>query len=401
MNNKLLTQSLIAAGLIAAIPYASASSNGFDARSSAMGGVGVASAHFGAAPLTNPALLATSREQDKISLIAPSIGAQASDTANLIDGFDDVTTAWDNLENALGSGNEAEAAGKLADTVAGLAGEHANANLGLSMVLAVPDDELPVALSVNSWAKGHARALISQSDLDYLDDVAKGIIIPGKDDLDKLTSRAEGMAALVTEYGVTVAHPFTLGELPVGVGITPKIQRIETWNYNVAINNYDSSDLRDGNWQHQTMSANIDAGFFASVTPEWMVALSAQNLFENKVKTREINGYQPAFIIRPELTAGTAWNNERVTLSADIDLTPVSNFQYVDKNQYAAFGAELRAADWVQLRAGYRLDMRGNDRRVVTGGVGLSAGEAMQFDLTAMAGRDRTIGGVAQFTFHF
>ncbi|MCR5990026.1 conjugal transfer protein TraF [Enterobacter ludwigii] len=401
MNNKLLTQSLIAAGLIAAIPYASATSNGFDARSSAMGGVGVASAHFGAAPLTNPALLATSREQDKISLIAPSIGAQASDPANLIDGFDDVTTAWDNLENALGSGNEAEAAGKLADTVAGLAGEHANANLGLSMVLAVPDDELPVALSVNSWAKGHARALISQSDLDYLDDVAKGIIIPGKDDLDKLTSRAEGMAALVTEYGVTVAHPFTLGELPVGVGITPKIQRIETWNYNVAINNYDSSDLRDGNWQHQTMSANIDAGFFASVTPEWMVALSAQNLFENKVKTREINGYQPAFIIRPELTAGTAWNNERVTLSADIDLTPVSNFQYVDKNQYAAFGAELRAADWVQLRAGYRLDMRGNDRRVVTGGVGLSAGEAMQFDLTAIAGRDRTIGGVAQFTFHF
>ncbi|HHA1293047.1 conjugal transfer protein TraF [Enterobacter ludwigii] len=401
MDNKLLTQSLIAAGLIAAIPYASASSNGFDARSSAMGGVGVASAHFGAAPLTNPALLATSREQDKISLIAPSIGAQASDPANLIDGFDDVTTAWDNLENALGSGNEAEAAGKLADSVAGLAGEHANANLGLSMVLAVPDDELPVALSVNSWAKGHARALVSQSDLDYLDDVAKGIIIPGKDDLDKLTSRAEGMAALVTEYGVTVAHPFTLGELPVGVGITPKIQRIETWNYNVAINNYDSSDLRDGNWQHQTMSANIDAGFFASVTPEWMVALSAQNLFENKVKTREINGYQPAFIIRPELTAGTAWNNERVTLSADIDLTPVSNFQYVDKNQYAAFGAELRAADWVQLRAGYRLDMRGNDRRVVTGGVGLSAGEAMQFDLTAMAGRDRTIGGVAQFTFHF
>ncbi|HGU9975709.1 conjugal transfer protein TraF [Enterobacter ludwigii] len=401
MNNKLLTQSLIAAGLIAAIPYASASSNGFDARSSAMGGVGVASAHFGAAPLTNPALLATSREQDKISLIAPSIGAQASDPANLIDGFDDVTTAWDNLENALGSGNEAEAAGKLADSVAGLAGEHANANLGLSMVLAVPDDELPVALSVNSWAKGHARALVSQSDLDYLDDVAKGSIIPGKDDLDKLTSRAEGMAALVTEYGVTVAHPFTLGELPVGVGITPKIQRIETWNYNVAINNYDSSDLRDGNWQHQTMSANIDAGFFASVTPEWMVALSAQNLFENKVKTREINGYQPAFIIRPELTAGTAWNNEHVTLSADIDLTPVSNFQYVDKNQYAAFGAELRAADWVQLRAGYRLDMRGNDRRVVTGGVGLSAGEAMQFDLTAMAGRDRTIGGVAQFTFHF
>ena len=401
MKYKLRTYYLLTAGVVVLAPYASASTNGFDARSTAMGGVGVASAHFGAAPLTNPALLATSRAEDRLSLIAPSIGAQASDSANLIDGFDDVTTAWDNLENALGSGNEAEAAGKLAEVVSGLAGEKANANLGLGMVLAVPDDSLPIALSVNSWAKGHARALISQADLDYLDGVANGTIIPGKDDLDKLTSRAEGMAALVTEYGVSIAHPFSIGDTRVGVGITPKIQRIETWNYNVAINNYDSSDLRDVNWQHQTMSANIDAGFFAALTPEWMVALSAQNLFENKVKTREINGYQPAFIIRPQITAGTAWTTERVTLSTDIDLTPVSDFQYADKNQYAAFGGEFRATGWMQLRAGYRVDMRGNDHRIVTGGVGLSAGESMRFDLTAMAGRTRTIGGVAQFTFRF
>ena len=90
-----------------------------------------------------------------------------------------------------------------------------------------------------------------------------------------------------------------------------------------------------------------------------------------------------------------------MTLSTDIDLTPVSDFQYADKNQYAALGGEFRATDWMQLRAGYRVDMRGNDHRIVTGGVGLSAGESMQFDLTAMAGRTRTIGGVAQFTFYF
>lgn len=245
------------------------------------------------------------------------------------------------------------------------------------------------------------RALVSQRDLEYLEGVANGTIIPVKEDLDKLTSRAEGMAALVTEYGVSIAHPFTLGDMLAGVGITPKIQRIETWNYNVAINNYDTSDLRDGNWQRQTMSANIDAGFFVAPVPGWMVALSAQNLFENRVKTRDVNGYQPAFIIRPQVTAGTAWQTGPVTLSADIDLTPVSHFEYIDKNQYAAFGGEWRTADWIQLRAGYRLDMRGNDRRVVTGGVGFSAGEAMQFDLTAMAGRDRTLGGAAKFTFYF
>lgn len=401
MKTNIIMRSLLIAGFSATVPFASASYNGFDARSTAMGGTGVASAHFGVAPLVNPALLATSRSQDKISLIAPSLGAQVSDPANLIDGFDDVKSAWDRLESAIGTGNEAQAAGKLGDMVAGLSGENAYANVGLAMVLAVPDDSLPIALSVNTWAKGNARALVSQSDLEYLEGVANGSIIPVEEDLDKLTSRAEGMAALITEYGVSIARPFTVGDIPAGVGITPKIQRIETWNYNVAINNYDSSDLRDGNWQHQTMSANIDAGLFASPTPGWMVALSAQNLFENRVKTREVNGYQPAFVIRPQLTAGTAWQTGPVTLGADIDLTPVSNFQYIDKNQYAAFGAEWRTADWVQLRAGYRLDMRGNDRRVVTGGVGLSAGEAMQFDVTAIAGRDRTIGGVAQFTFYF
>lgn len=401
MKKNIILRSLLLAGFSVATPFASASYNGFDARSTAMGGTGVASAHFGAAPLVNPALLATSRSQDTISLIAPSIGVQVSDSANLIDGFDDVKSAWDTLESALGTGAEAEAAGKLGDIVSGLSGENAYANVGLAMVLAVPDDSLPIALSINTWGKGNARALVSQSDLDYLEGVANGSIIPVKDDLDKLTSRAEGMAALVTEYGVSIAHPFTVGDMSMGVGITPKIQRIETWNYNVAINNYDSSDLRDGNWQHQTMSANIDAGFFASPTPGWMVALSAQNLFENRVKTREVNGYQPAFVIRPQVTAGAAWQTGPVTLGADIDLTPVSHFQYVDKNQYAAFGAEWRTADWIQLRAGYRLDMRGNDRRVVTGGVGLSAGDAMQFDLTAITGRDRTIGGVAQFTFFF
>ncbi|MEO3991862.1 conjugal transfer protein TraF [Pseudocitrobacter cyperus] len=401
MKKKLITQCLLMAGLIAAIPHAAASYNGFDARSAAMGSVGVASAHFSAAPLVNPALLATSRSTDKVSLVAPSLGAYASDPANLIDGFDNVTSAWDNLESAIGTGNEADAAAKLGNVVAGIAGENASANIGLAMMLAIPDETLPIALTINSWAKGNARALVSQSDLEYLEGVANGTIIPVEEDLDKLTSRAEGMAALVTEYGVSLAHPFTIGTMSAGVGITPKLQRIETWNYNVAINNYDSSDLRDGNWQRQTMSANIDAGFFASPTPGWMIALSAQNLIENQVKTREVNGYQPAFVIRPQVTAGTAWQSGRMTLSADIDLTPVSNFQYIDKNQYAAVGGELRATDWMQLRAGYRLDMRGNDRRVVTGGVGLSAGEAMQFDLTAIAGRDRTIGGVAQFTFYF
>lgn len=367
-----------------------------------MGGVGVASAAFGAAPLTNPALLAKSSSKDALSLIAPSLGAHVSDPAHLIDRFDDVNSAWDNLETAIATGGDAAtAAGELEGLISDIADKSARARLGLSMVLAVPDDTLPVALSVNSWAKGIAHTMVSQSDLDYLEEVKNGTRIPGKDDLANLTSRAEASAALVTEYSVSIAHPFSVAGVPVGVGIAPKVQRIEIWNYNVALNNYDSSDLRDGNFQRQTMSANVDAGMYANLSDNWTVALAAQNLFENRVQSREVNGTTTPLIIRPQVTAGTSWRHDRVLLSADVDLTPVSDFQLVDKSQYAAAGVELSATEWMQLRAGYRVDMRGNDNRVVTGGVGLAAGDKMQFDLTAMAGRMRNVGGVAQLTFNF
>lgn len=367
-----------------------------------MGGVGVASATYGSAPLTNPALLAKSSSQDKVSLIFPSLGVQASDSGHLIDNFDNVDTAWDNLEKAIDNGGDvATAAGELEGLVKDVAGQSAKARLGLSMMLAVPDDSVPVAFSVNSWVKGIACAMVTQSDLEFLEQVKNGTIIPDKDSLSNLTSRAEGSAALITDYGVSVAHSFNVAGVPVGIGFTPKIQRIEIWNYNVALNNYDTSDLRDGNFQRQTISANVDAGLYAELSNNWTAALSVQNMFENRVQSREVNDTTTPFMIRPQVTAGAAWHNDRVTLSADVDLTPVSDFQQVDKSQYAAAGIEFNATSWMQLRGGYRVDMRGNDSRNVTGGLGLTPGKNVQFDLTAMAGRMRDIGAVAQLSFHF
>lgn len=402
MKLSLIMRSLAVAGLITSTPFAMASTNSFDARVMAMGGTGVAAGKFGSAPLVNPALLAKSPADGKLSLIAPSIGAHADDEGHLIDSFKDVKPAWNRLERAINNGGSANAqAGELKDIMSDLSGKDANATAGMAFVLAVPDAALPVALSINSWGQGTARGLVSQSDLDYLEGVSNGSITPTPGDMDKLTSRAEGMVALVTDYSVSIAHPFTVMDVPVAVGVTPKIQRIETWNYNVGINNYKSSDFKDGNWQRQTISGNLDAGFYADLQPDWTVALSAQNLIQNRVKSQEVNGTRTAFVIRPQVTAGTAWRTGAVTLSSDIDLTPVSGFENVDKRQYIGAGAELQAADWVQVRGGYRVDMRGNDHRVFTAGVGIVPTEAVQFDLTAMAGRMRNIGGVAQFTFQF
>jgi hypothetical protein len=402
MKLSLIMRSLMVAGVITSAPYAMASTNSFDARVTAMGGTGVAAGKFGSAPLVNPALLAKSPADGKFSLIAPSIGAHADDEGHLIDSFKDLKPAWNTLENAINNGSSASPqAGELKGIMSDLSGKDANASASMAFVLAVPDETLPVALSINSWGQGTARGLVSQGDLDYLEGISNGSITPVPGDMDKLTSRAEGMVALVTDYGVSLAHPFTVGDVPVAFGITPKIQRIEIWNYNVGINNYKSSDFKEGNWQRQTISGNLDTGFFADLQPNWTVALSAQNLFQNRMESQKVNGTRTAFVVRPQVTAGTSWKTGPITLSSDVDLSPISGFENVDKRQYIGAGAEMQAAEWLQVRAGYRVDMRGNDHRTFSAGVGLSPNDAVQFDLTAIAGRMRNIGGVAQLTFHF
>lgn len=202
---------------------------------------------------------------------------------------------------------------------------------------------------------------MTDHDLKYLDAAQTGIFSPTQDDLDHLTSRAEGVAALVSEYGLAMAHQFTLAGTPVSVGITPKFQRVDTWNYNVAINNYSTSDFHSGEWKRSESGANMDIGLATQLTPEWTVDLTGQNQVSRNVSSREVNGLQDTFQIRPQATAGTSWSNGLFTLATDVDLTPASSFASDEKAQYAGVGAELNACDWAQVRAGYRAEMRNSD----------------------------------------
>ncbi len=89
MKTTLITRCLMVAGLASSLPVAHAAGTWFEARNDAMGGTGVASSKYGAAPLLNPALLAKSGPSDDLSIILPVVGAQVSDPDNLQDGFDD------------------------------------------------------------------------------------------------------------------------------------------------------------------------------------------------------------------------------------------------------------------------------------------------------------------------
>ena len=401
MKVSMITRRITLALLATALPAAQAAGSWTEARNDAMGGTGVASSGYTAAALANPALMTRHDASDDVGIILPGIGAQVSDPDNLQDGLDRVKDNWKRLSDSAGSGNRAAQSAALKKSLQDVSGDSGNASAGVSAVIAIPNDSLPFALVVKGWGQAKARATVTDHDLTYLDAAQTGIFSPTQDDLDQLTSRAEGVAVLVSEYGLAMAHQFMLAGTPVSVGITPKFQRVDTWNYNVAINNYSTSDFHSGEWKRSESGANMDIGLATQLTPEWTVGLTGQNLVSGNVGTREVNGLRDTFLIRPQATAGTSWSNGLITLATDVDLTPASGFASDEKAQYAGVGAELNAWDWAQLRAGYRADMRNSDNNVFTAGIGISPFNVVHLDLTGMAGNDRTYGAAAQLTFTF
>ncbi|EAO9944466.1 conjugal transfer protein TraF [Salmonella enterica subsp. enterica serovar Havana] len=362
-----------------------------------MGGTGVASSNYGTAALANPALLTHFGASEDFSLILPSVGAQVSDPDHLQKGVDDVKDAWDRYDSELSPGSAAD----LKQQLLKFKNTHASAQASVGMVATVPNHVAPFALMVKSWGTATVDGKVSDYDLQYLDDVANGKIIPTDADRDSLTSRAYGRAAVVSDVGISIAREFNTGGLKYSVGVTPKYQRVDLFNYNVTIQNYDSHDFRSSDYRNTSTGFNADIGFATDLNANWTLGLVAQNIVPRSIDTKEVNGLKETFKIRPQVTAGASWHNTLVTTAFDVDLTPASGFTSDKKRQFASLGAEFNAWKWAQLRAGYRQNIASSEGSAFTAGIGISPFDVMHLDLTGLVGTDRTYGAVAQLSVTF
>lgn len=391
----------------------------FNARNDAMGGTGVASSNYTTAPLSNPALLTKGRAEDNVSVILPSVGVQLSDKDNMVDKIDDVTDTVDRyqdvfnnfdpqdlLTNPAGAldmiGNVRSAAGDLANQLRDLRGNKANGSAGAAIVVAVPNETLPFAFVAKAYGTAHLQTDVAQSDIDYLDAVARGPLLPVPGDQYRLRSSATGVAAIVADYGIAVAHEFKIGEQAVSVGITPKLQQTRLYNYRASVYNFDKDKVTDSEYRTNDTGFNLDAGLSTDVGENWTFGLSAQNLISRDIETKEVNGYRDTYQIRPLVTAGAAWHTEKLTASLDVDATRTKRFKSQDDSQYAGVGVEYRVLDWLQLRGGYHADMKSNDSNVVSAGFGISPfNNRVHLDLAGSVGEDETWGAMAQLGFSF
>ncbi|KGT92187.1 conjugal transfer protein TraF [Erwinia typographi] len=407
-NVKSFTRPVVFPVLLLAPLSVLAAGNYYDARNDAMGGTGVASSTYGTAVLANPALMTKAKPDDTVSVIFPAAGLQVTDKNKLIDKVDDLTDSVDryrdianNLSSFADYPKVQAAAGDLANRLRDIRGNQASGTAGAAFAVTVPNDTLPFAFVTKAYGTAHVTADVTQSDIDYLQGVANGTVIPLPGDQNKLTSTGLGRGAIVYDYGIAVAHEFTVAGHPVSFGITPKLQRTYLYNYSASVYNYDKSDFTNDRYKSTNSGFNIDAGAATDITDSWTLGLSAQNLISRDIDTKEVNGYKDTYQISPVVTPGVSFHTERLTAALDVDVTPTKRFKTQEESQYAGVGAEYRLLSWLQLRAGYRADMKSNDTNVVTAGFGISPFDKVHLDLAGMKGDDRTWGAVAQLNFTF
>lgn len=364
---------------------AHASSTYFDARSAAMGGTGVASSKYGSAPLVNPALLSKHEEGDHATIILPNVGLQITDKDNIIDSFDAVSESYDDKDGT-----------KLKKSLEDAKGISSDINVGANIVVAVPNKYLDAAFVANAYGTVNIAANVSQRDIDNADIINDGTL----NDFDLLDSEGRAVAAAVQDYGLSLSKKVDVKGFPLYVGVTPKIQVIDTFNYAVAIEEFEKDDIDAKEFRGTNSGFNADLGI-ATDYKDFTVGLSVRNVLSRNIETKVMNEKSFTYKVAPLVTVGTAYRGKYVTVAADIDLTETNNFEHIEKSQYAGVGVELDAWNWAQLRAGYKADLKSNRPDMVTAGIGISPFDILHIDLAGQVGSDRSAGAVLGLSFTF
>ena len=373
----------------------------YEARSDAMGGAGVASSNREGAAFINPALLALQAPKfNDFAMLLPVIGADGADKDQMVDKFDSLQDSYDALDAAISAGNATAVdlhRGELVSDLESLKDNNAYVSAGIGFSIVLPTHKMPMAVFYKSYIDAIGVAAIAQSDIDRLNTLDPDNP-PALADLD---SQGAVVAGVVSDLGVALSFPLSIVNMPIAVGISPKFQRIDTYNYVVSANNFDASDFDESKYRNDEVTFNLDIGIAMEPISGLTVGLSGRNLISQDVETVETQGRKFTYQVEPQFTAGIAYDWESIIVTSDIDLNAYKRFEEIGATQYWRVGGELKATDWFALRLGYRYDMKDNTANIYSLGTGFEFGRVFFLDFTGMVGSDDAIGGVLQTSYHF
>ncbi len=426
--------SMLTAGAAAAETF-----HDFDPASLAQGGAGVAIADPARSTLSNPAALSAMPESSNFNLQS-SVVVRAFDQDELVEAIDDfqdaeyvdrTETSINDAESTLqdfadGNASQQEAADAVRDVssetsdlnggLQSVTGKPVEAEFAGALAASVPGRTLGFGVSYSAWGTVGATSTYDDAflsdvadDLDTCaDDIEDGkksncnssqfiedsdgdttpdtIKLDPENDLD---SRVFGRGIAVDEVGITVSHAFELGGSSLAIGVTPKSQNIEVFDYVATVDDADGDDFEASRNTESYSDVNLDAGARLGLG-SLSFGLTVRNVVSREYETTLDNTVE----IEPAARAGVAYDWGWFSLAGDVDITKNSSVAFADDNRFAAIGATVDAWGWAKLRGGYRTNIAGDARDVASVGVGLSPFRTIHVEL-AVAGNDNEVGGAA------
>ncbi len=378
----------------------------FEARNNGMGGVGAASSHYLAAGWANPALLTRCDESDDFGLLLPAVGGRAYDETGLVDDIDAFVDAFDAIE-ANPAGTTQADLDNLADRLQALSGRKVNGEFGTGLVLAMPSKDFAWSLHAHSYADLQAFVDIDPNDITAIQGVGAGNPLPA------LSSQARIVGVAVSEVGLSLAKRLELAGMALSIGVTPKYQRVDTYNYAVSADNFDADNFDDDQFRNDNGEFNLDAGvaFEPGILPGVTVGLMVRNLRKLTYTTENILGTALNYEIGPQATLGVAWQLGALTLAADADILQLERFKNsdllaagqsaIDDVRLLRLGAEIDVLGWLQLRGGYEYDMEDTLNGAISAGLGISPFEVVHIDIAGTYVEGESYGAVAQLALTF
>lgn len=454
-----VTSALLAGSSVAlALPF-----NSFDPRSMAMGGAGVAVGDAGMAPFFNPALLTVTREEDDFSLDFPIIGVRAYDPSNFktsLDNFqkgDYVNTlqtsinTYNTNQNSANLNAVANNISTLSTQFATLSDKPIQAELGAGMVVGIPSKSFGGAFYVNGW--GAVGGVIKYRDNQTLQDfvaatttVNNAVTACGA----TVNTSPACLAALTTlaadpsvqqyfvvntagtptvtsnfntntnlkssvdirgvglaEVGLALSREFGAGDAAWGLGITPKMVKVNLYEYTASVNSGNTSNATGSDYTAKYSHVNFDIGLAKNYGNGWRTGFVVKNVIPHTYdfKNAPTPGATPlptgnSINLKPQARIGGSHTTSWSTVALDLDLTTNDPAGLENKSQYLALGVELNAWDWAQVRVGYRANLKDSARNVPSVGLGLAPFGVLHLDV-GVAKSANEIGASARLAFTF
>ncbi len=353
----------------AAVPFGM-----FDARTMAMGGVGVASGpQF--ATFNNPALLATADEIHEWFLLAPTLSQQLGDPDNVEDNLAAFQQAADTLDGNNNAVNQAAVQQQLD----ALDGSLYSTSRNSAFVLAIPSRILSGAAFFNVYEASTAQPMIGGDNLttpNYASTLAQ-----------------RGLR--IVENGVSAAKALNGGGWMqnLTVGFSAKFLLVSGYGYADPLRSADVDISRTGNKSGGQFM--FDVGVLKEFGV-WKAGLVAKNIVPGNYKYGDSGD---TFKIDPQLRAGFAYQSRYSVLELDIDLLENDPVGFGSPSQIAALGWEWQIWQWLAIRAGYNQNLTGNEAAYGSAGIGLLI-NSLQIDVAAYSG-DESEGISAQLGLQF